>query len=318
VREQWQKFEQRREATSRHALELLEAGDAADAVALLDAAPRPYFKDKAFQELYARCRETLQRNNFIREALDHFEKAMAAEDLERAQAVLQQGLGAYPDDKALLASQRRLREEQFRLGERRWRTALDDSKVAMGRMEFDRAAKLLQALPLDSSDFPELVTEAKALLEETRRKAAEAGKKLPTFKPVAPTPRRAPTPEPSRGLPLAAIAGAVVVVVLLLAAGGWWYFRGGLSAEPGTVHLTAVPWAEVTGARSADGKAVAVSGMTPLQLSLPPGEYILSLKSGDQTAEVKVTVEAGKVLAVNYTFPEVKSDAVVDDLLKQY
>ncbi len=316
VREQWQKFEQRREATSRHALELLEAGDAADAVALLDAAPRPYFKDKAFQELYARCRETLQHSNFIRDASEHFEKAMAAEDLERAQAVLQQGLNAYPDDKALLASQRRLREEQFRLGERRWRTALDDSKVAMGRMEFDRAAKLLQALPLDSSDFPELVAEAKALLEETRRKAAEAGKKLPTFKPVAPTPRRAPTPEPSRGLPMA--AGAVVVVVLLLAAGGWWYFRGGLSAEPGTVHLTAVPWAEVTSVRSADGKTVEANGVTPLQLSLPPGEYTLSLKSGEQTAEVKVTVEAGKVQAVNYTFPEVKSDAVVDDLLKQY
>jgi hypothetical protein len=28
-------------------------------------------------------------------------------------------------------------------------------------------------------------------------------------------------------------------------------------------------------------------------------------------------VESGKVQPVNYTFPEVKSDAVVDDLLKQ-
>ncbi|HXE75020.1 MAG TPA: protein kinase [Candidatus Xenobia bacterium] len=321
VREQWQKFEQRRESTAKHALELLEAGDAAEAVALLDAAPRPYFKDKTFQELYARCRETLQRANFIREALDHFEKALAAEDLERAAAVLQQGLGAYPDDKALLASQRRLREEQFRLGEQRWRTALDEAKVAIGRMEFERAAKVLQALPLDSADFPELAGEAKALLEEARRKAAEAGKKLPTFRPVAPTPRRAPAPAAaaSRGPRLVgAIAGGVAVVVLLLAVGAWWYFRGGVGAEPGTVHLTAVPWAEVTGARSADGKAVNVSGVTPLVLSLPPGEYTLSLQSGEQTAEVKVAVEAGKVLAVNYTFPEVKPDAVVDDLLKQY
>ncbi|MCI0402932.1 MAG: protein kinase [Acidobacteria bacterium] len=325
VREQQQKFEQRREATAKHALELLEAGEAAEAVGLLDAAPRVYFKDSNFQSLYARCRETLQRTNFIREAEEQFDHLLGTEDLDPAQSLLQQALGAYPDDKALLALQRRLREEQFRVGERRWRGVIDDTKMALGRMEYDRAAKLLASLPLDSPDFPQLAEEAKALLEETKRKAAEAGKRLPTLKPVAPAaaPARAPVrPEPSgqpRAFPLLAVAGGAValVVVLALAVSAWWYFSGGVG-EPGTLELTAVPWAEVTGVRSADGQSLAITGVTPMQLSLPPGEYTISLKNGEQTGEVKVTVEAGKVSSVHYAFPEVKPNAVVDDLLSNY
>jgi len=320
VREQQQKFEQRREATAKHALELLEAGEAAEAVGLLDAAPRVYFKDDNFQNLYARCRETLQRLNFIREAEEQFDHLLGTEELDRAQSLLQQALGAYPDDKTLLGLQRRLREEQFRVGERRWRGVIDDSKMALGRMEYDRAAKLLSSFPLTSSDFPQLAEEAKALLEEIRRKAAEAGKRLPTLKPVppAPAPARAPVAAQPRALPIAAIAGSAAVLVLVLALGAWWYFRGGASGEPGTVQLSAVPWAEVTGVRSADGKSLALTGVTPMQLSLPPGEYTISLKNGEQTGEVKVTVETGKVSSVNYAFPEVKPNAVVDELLKDY
>ncbi|MGH9787167.1 MAG: protein kinase domain-containing protein, partial [Candidatus Acidiferrales bacterium] len=194
VREQQQKFEQRREATAKHALELLEAGEAAEAVGLLDAAPRVYFKDDSFQSLYARCRETLQRINFIREAEEQFDHLLGTEELERAQSLLQQALGAYPDDKTLLGLQRRLREEQFRVGERRWRGVIDDARMALGRMEYDRAAKLLASLPFASPDFPQLAEEAKALLEETKRKAAEAGKRLPTLKPAAPAPAPARAP----------------------------------------------------------------------------------------------------------------------------
>jgi len=325
VREQQQKFEQRREATAKHALELLEAGEAAESVALLDAAPRVYFKDDSFQKLYARCRETLQRVNFLREAEEQFNHLLGTEELDSAQSVLQQALGAYPDDKALLGLQRRLREEQFRLGERRWRGVIDDAKMALGRMEHDRAAKLLASLPLDSPDFPQLAEEAKALLEETRRKAAEAGKKLPTLKPAAPAPAPVPARAPAavpqaRAFPVVAVAGgaAVLVLVLVLAVGAWWYFGGGFGGEPGTVQLTAVPWAEVTGVRAADGKSLALTGVTPLQLSLPPGEYTISLKNGDQTGEVQVTVETGKVSSVHYAFPEVKPNAVVDELLKEY
>jgi serine/threonine-protein kinase len=321
VREQQQKFEQRRQATARHALELLEAGEAAEAVGLLDAAPRVYFKDSNFQNLYARCRETLQRVNFIREAEEQFDHLLGTEELDRAQSLLQQALGAYPDDKTLLGLQRRLREEQFRVGERRWRGVIDDARVALGRMEYDRAAKLLASLPLDSPDFPDRAAEAKALLEETKRKAAEAGKRLPTLKPVAPTPApaavRAPAVAQPRVIPVAAIASAAVLA-LALAVGAWWYFRGGASAEPGTVELTALPWAEVTVVRSADGKSLALTGVTPLQLSLPPGDYTISLKNADQTGEVKVTVEAGKVSSVHYAFPEVKPNAVVDDVLSNY
>jgi hypothetical protein len=66
------------------------------------------------------------------------------------------------------------------------------------------------------------------------------------------------------------------------------------------------------------GRKLDIAGQTPMSLELPPGEYVIGLKSGDTTEWVKVTVEAGQAQAVHYSFPGMKVDETVDEVLKQY
>jgi len=51
---------------------------------------------------------------------------------------------------------------------------------------------------------------------------------------------------------------------------------------------------------------------------LPPGEYVIELKSGEATETLKLTVKAGETQAVHYTFPQLKVDQAVEEVLKQY
>jgi hypothetical protein len=106
------------------------------------------------------------------------------------------------------------------------------------------------------------------------------------------------------------------LVFALVAAGGWYLFTR--ATAPGYVQLTASPWAEITDVRQEGGKLFAITGQTPLQIELPPGDYVIELTNGKDTAKVKVKVEAGKVQTVHYAFPERKSEEIVDEVLRQY
>jgi len=63
---------------------------------------------------------------------------------------------------------------------------------------------------------------------------------------------------------------------------------------------------------------VKITGQTPLYVSLPPGDYTIELKNGEATGTVQVTVQSGQTQAVNYSFPQVKVDALVDELVTSY
>ena len=106
-------------------------------------------------------------------------------------------------------------------------------------------------------------------------------------------------------------AGALVV--LLAAAGGYYYFFG--APTPGTVALTTSPWAEVVKVERG-GQPLKIAGQTPMMLELPPGEYTIELKSGEVTETVKVKVEAGQTQTLHYTFPQMKVDQAVDEVLR--
>ncbi|MBI4467097.1 MAG: hypothetical protein HY656_06700 [Acidobacteria bacterium] len=45
---------------------------------------------------------------------------------------------------------------------------------------------------------------------------------------------------------------------------------------------------------------------------------MLELRNGESTGTVNVVVESGQAQQVNYTFPQVKVDALVDELVSQY
>ena len=102
----------------------------------------------------------------------------------------------------------------------------------------------------------------------------------------------------------------------LVAAGGWYLFTR--ASAPGYVQLTASPWAEVSDVKQESGKRFAITGQTPLQMELPAGDYVIELRNAEATAKVKVKVEAGKVQAVHYTFPQKKTEAMVEEVLRQY
>lgn len=315
----------RREQLVARAEQLLKAGGAAKAVALLDTAAESFFKDEAFQRTYAACREGLDRATFIRTAAEYIEKCLGHEELPQAEASLQQALQNYPDDPTLQALQSRLKEEQTRLRRLGWGKLLDEAKVAMGRMQFKEAIELLSSTPWQEAGLPELANQANALLEEARRREQEATKRRPAFRPT-PVPAAAKTaaraepmfaPPVAKATPLSLWVG-IGAVVLALAGFGLWRFVLSGAGPPGTVQLTAAPWAEVMNVRGAGGGTLNIKGQTPLVLSLPPGEYVLELRNGESTGTVNVVVESGQAQQVNYTFPQVKVDALVDELVSQY
>jgi len=170
AREQWEKFEEQRERTLQNAVQLLEAGEASKAVALLDACPKAYFKNVEFQRVYARSREGLGRLTLVRSTVEQVEKSIAREDLAQAEVFLQQALRTWPDDPALLAAQKRLQEEEIRLRRALWGKLLDNAKVDIGRMRYLEAISLLASVDWQSAEVPELAKEAAALLEEARQR----------------------------------------------------------------------------------------------------------------------------------------------------
>jgi len=170
AREQWQRFEQQREETLDRASRLLAVGEAAEAVARLDASPKAYFKNEKFQRVYAQCREGLGRATLVRTTVEQVEKAIRREDLAQAGALLQQALKACPDDPTLLATQQRLGEEEVRLRRALWGKLLDEAKVDIGRMRYSDAIALLTSVDWQAAEVPELSKEAAGLLREARRK----------------------------------------------------------------------------------------------------------------------------------------------------
>jgi len=173
AREEQASFERRREQTITHALQLLENGETSKAVALFEAAPKSFFKNESFQRAYSQFRQSLDRVNFLATTAEQINKCLAGEDIGSAESLLKQALESYPKDATLQALAKRLREEVLR-GEREQRLKLiEESQVAMGQMEYARAAKLLNSVPWEDSGLPELANQAKSLLQEIARREQE-------------------------------------------------------------------------------------------------------------------------------------------------
>ena len=137
-----------------------------------------------------------------------------------------------------------------------------------------------------------------------------------------------PTPLPSepeaaaphaarpRWLPWAA-AGA-----LALAALAWLVVRGGAArpapapAASATLVIDALPWGEVEGIVDAAGRRVEVGSdaYTPLVASLPPGDYVVSVKRPDAARKetLHVTLRAGQVEQRVVVFERIDADEYLE------
>ena len=78
------------------------------------------------------------------------------------------------------------------------------------------------------------------------------------------------------------------------------------------------PWAEVTSVRTKKGERLNITGQTPLQITLPAGKYIIELKNGQATGKLEVVSRPGEITTARYTFPQVKIDDLVQNLVSQY
>jgi hypothetical protein len=87
---------------------------------------------------------------------------------------------------------------------------------------------------------------------------------------------------------------------------------------PGYAQLVATPWAEIVSVQSKDGRDMNIKGYTPMQLELPPGEYVIELRKDQAVKKVPAVVESGKIAQVNCTVSEVNVNAMVDELVSKY
>jgi hypothetical protein len=111
--------------------------------------------------------------------------------------------------------------------------------------------------------------------------------------------------------------GIGVVVLALVGAGAWWALRGGSTGTDGYAQVIAIPWAEVASVTTKGGQVLHVKGQTPLQLKLPPGDYIIQFKNDQGSGQMEVSVKSGEVVPVIYTFAQVNVDAWVDELVSK-
>jgi serine/threonine-protein kinase len=222
----------------------------------------------------------------------------------------------------LLLLQRRLSE--LRKGKaraearRRLEAAVRGISASIVDGELARAEQELATAAAEHGNLEEL-----RHLRQRLERAQRAARETPLQPPAAPPPPRpAAEPEaeveteagepllppspPRRWWPAAAVTAAIVIAV-----GVWWLLSGTLGTESpegpaattaqetaaanssGTLVLDALPWAEVTFVRDADGELrdLGPQTHTPLVLHLPPGSYTLGLRHPSVGSPTEITVE---------------------------
>jgi serine/threonine-protein kinase len=330
------------EETLRRAQDLLAAGQAAEAVALLEASPTTWRQIPEFQSLYVQCQDQLERVAFIGRVTADIEGHTEDADWASAWAALQAGLARYPDDQQLRAAGQRLQQEVQRFERRKLTNLLDEAKAALGRAEYRRATELLSRVDWKSGVDAELAAEAQSLADEVRRRQAElrppaAGREVADrVQPGAagravavqaalevPTPVVVPLGLAARlkQAPVAIWAGVAAGIALAVLVAALLLFRPAPQAPAGYVELTSAPDAEVTAVTTEKGQPVKyTTDRTPLRLALPPGTYVIKLKSVDGVEEEeKVEVKVNASARLHHPFRNAKDAAeLVDDLLKKY
>ncbi len=139
---------------------------------------------------------------------------------------------------------------------------------------------------------------------------------VPGLRP-GPMPPVTPVKPVRKGLPAAVWAG-LAVVVLAVVGTAVWLLRPHAPGVPGYAQVVTVPWAQIVSVKDPAGKTLDLQGQTPLRLELPPGHYSIELKNDQGAGQVEVDIKAGETTRVNYAFPQVNVNALVDELVSKY
>ena len=167
----------RRDTTVARARKMLEGGEAAKALELLELAPKAYLAHASFKQVYEDCRESVARARSVRSTAAEIEESIKKKNLGQAEKLLQQALQTHGDEPVLLDVQKRLRDEQFRAQQAEWLRQLEKAQAAMKENNYPRAVEILNSLPAEIAQVPALFSQAQALqtkvAEEEARRAEE-------------------------------------------------------------------------------------------------------------------------------------------------
>ena len=166
LRERWQSFDREREEALARARELLATGDGEAALVILNNLPKAYTRSKEFQQLFAECRQSVDRATTIRNALTQVEKQIKSGAPDKAWVLLEAALRVYPDERAFHSLSKRFEVVRHRLRQARLEKLLTEARAAMGRMEYGEVISLLNSVSPDWEDPAGLIAEANTLLKE--------------------------------------------------------------------------------------------------------------------------------------------------------
>ena len=256
------------------------------AMATLEGLLARYPEESNIVRLYSEVRQ--QRTAYIQETLQHARTFARENDYDRAVSLLRTALEIVPNATEV-QDEIDAFDRQREAFVRQRREAAEEARLQ--EAEIDRAAAEAAKFKARGDLF-----DALRVLEETRRRFPKAGARLESLIheiqelldlqmhiPSTALPVR-PAARAGRWMIAAAaaillVAVAVVAVVLLKKTP-----PGPPAPEPAVLAVDLRPWGEVLEiVRVADGQKVEMeSGVTPLQLSLPPGRYRVTYRLGDQ------------------------------------
>ena len=317
---------------------LLASGEVDDAQRGLDAAIKAHGRQLAFDTLRTRIDETRRKQEHrkaVAQEVASIEALLGQGKLDRAGKQLEISMSLYGEDPDFVALRSRLDaaidEHEHMLAQQR---AEQDRKQARQREDKQRKEQERQKAAEKSTtvdpgpDSLQIRSLRKRLDEkkeeqrhEVRRHAAPSDDApvdrtvlLPSRK-LAQATATATAPTTGRG-PLIGITVAAAVIVIAVAAYFLWPTPPVDPVVPvvvnGNLVLDAWPWAEVTSIVDSDGNArtVAAATFTPVNLSLEPGSYTVSLSHGDQPPQqVRIEIRSSETTEKRVSFAAPDADA---------
>jgi serine/threonine protein kinase len=332
---------QARAASAQQARELLAAGQAKEAAAVLTAAVTEHGASKELHALREEAEGVLRiqarertaaaasvaatepeaaRAAAIASAEATIATAIAADELDLAERELEAALAAYGEVPSLLGLQSRLEQK---------RALLERQAAAREPQSSPQPLPSLSPTPARGGAAPAEDLELSRPDDGAppRDLELDLGRDAP---PRAPGEQAGEAGLPSPRRRSAWKAVAAIAAVLALAAIGWWVMghrsagsgeavTPGLVADTGTLVLNALPWGRVERIVDAAGTPMTLpqESHTPLRLALPAGTYKVEISNPrlPSPREVEVTIRLGETAEQTVSLLPTNADAYLERVL---
>jgi serine/threonine protein kinase len=295
------------------------------ALATLEGLLARYPEETNLVRLYTDIRT--QRNNYIKENIQHARTFVAENDYDRALSLLRTAQEIVPNamdiqdeieeisrQRDAYYHQRKEAAEEARLMEKEVERAIAESKKYQSRGNLFDALRVLEET---RQRFPRSASRLEGFIQEVQE-SINLQMDLPELSIPAEVLRR-------RRLPVYILSGLLLVVVAVVLVMILIPSEPPVPPQPDPAVLVVdlKPWGEITElVNTATGEAVSLDQITtPLKLSLPPGQYRLSYRFSDEpngNHQMDLSLAENDFRQVQEVSPVLKSnlDATVEELFQ--